>query len=390
MIDFKKEAAALTADVVAYRRYLHTNAEGGFDLPLTMAFVKSELEKMGLEPKQCGRAGYTVTIGNGDKCVLLRADMDALPMKEVADVPFKSVTDFTHSCGHDCHAAMLLGAAKILKAHENELGGVVKLMFQPAEEKLQGALDMISDGLLENPKVDAAFAEHVSVGQVGSTVGTMAYSSGPALYSGDAIDVEVFGKQAHGASAYMGVDAINIAAHIVIALEEIIAREIPSDESSVVLVGTIHGGDTCNTTPGYCKMELSVRAQTEEKRQFLIKRVTEIAELTAKTYRGEAKVTHVYGMAPLFCDPEIAAMGAKCAEELGFATTCRPIQSGTEDFTAVAAKVPSVMMNLGAGSIGEGHTCGHHNPGFVVNEDVLPLGVALYCKCAFEYLGYKD
>ena len=240
--------------------------------------------------------------------------MDALPMKETSDVPFASKTGFTHSCGHDCHASMLLGAVKLLKAHEKELGGKVKFMFQPAEELLQGALDMIDRGLLENPHVDAAFAIHTSSGSSGSSVGRMFYSSGPALYSGDAIDIEVFGKQSHGSRSCEGVDAINIAAHIVIALEEIIAREIPSDQSSVVLVGKITGGDSCNTTAGYAKLEVSVRAQTEENREFLIKRITEISEGVAATYRGKAVVKHVYGIAPLVCDPTIAAIGAKAAK----------------------------------------------------------------------------
>ena len=389
MIDFKKEALEIKDEVVANRRYLHQNAEGGFDLPNTLAFVLKKLEEIGLKGEKCGKAGIVVTIGEGDKCVLLRGDMDALPMKETSDVPFASKTGFTHSCGHDCHASMLLGAAKILKAHEKELGGKVKFMFQPAEELLQGALDMIDRGLLENPHVDAAFAIHTSSGSSGSSVGRMFYSSGPALYSGDAIDIEVFGKQSHGSRACEGVDAINIAAHIVIALEEIIAREIPSDQSSVVLVGKITGGDSCNTTAGYAKLEVSVRAQTEENREFLIKRITEISEGVAATYRGKAVVKHVYGIAPLVCDPTIAAIGAKAAEEIGMEPVLRPVQGGTEDFTAVAAKVPSVMMNVGSGSIEEGYIHGHHNPAFKVDEDVLPLGVALYCQSAYDYLNNK-
>ena len=389
MIDFKKEALEIKDEVVANRRHIHRNAEGGFDLPLTRDFVLKKLEEIGLKGEKCGKAGIVVTIGQGDKCVLLRGDMDALPMKETSDVPFASKTGFTHSCGHDCHTSMLLGAAKILKAHEKELGGKVKFMFQPAEELLQGALDMIDRGLLENPHVDAAFAIHTSSGSSGSSVGRMFYSSGPALYSGDAIDIEVFGKQSHGSRACEGVDAINIAAHIVIALEEIIAREIPSDQSSVVLVGKITGGDSCNTTAGYAKLEVSVRAQTEENREFLIKRITEISEGVAATYRGKAVVKHVYGIAPLVCDPTIAAIGAKAAEEIGMEPVLRPVQGGTEDFTAVAAKVPAVMMNVGSGSIEEGYIHGHHNPAFKVDEDVLPLGVALYCQSAYDYLNNK-
>lgn len=386
MIDYMNEAKAIFEEVRENRRYLHRHAEGGFDLENTVKFIDEKLTEMGIEHRKCGRAGIVAQVGKGDKCVLLRADMDALPMKEVADVPFASNTGYTHSCGHDCHATTLLGAAKILKAHESELCGVVKFMFQPAEELLQGALDMVNDGVLENPKVDAAFGTHISVGKPGSTVGTMTYSAGPALYSGDMVTLEVFGKQSHGAAAYAGVDAINIAAHIVIALEEIIAREIPMDDSAVVLVGKIEGGDSCNTTAGYAKLEVSARAQTEEKRQFLLKRIEEISKGVAATYRGRVEYIHNYGMSPLVCDEKIAAIGAKAAEDLGMKVTCLPTAGGTEDFTAVANLVPAVMLNVGAGSLEEGHTCGHHNPGFVVDEGVLVYETALYCKCAVDYL----
>jgi len=281
---------------------------------------------------------------------------------------------------------MLLGAAKLLKENEENLKGTVKLMFQPAEELLAGALDMIEHGILENPKPDVAFATHVTVGAPGSTVGKVIYSSGPALYSGDAVKIEITGKAAHGASSYMGVDAINIAAHIVIALNEIISREIPLDEHSVVLVGKISGGDTVNTTAGSATLDVSVRAQTQEKRDFLKKRIKEISEGIAATFRGKADVQFVYGMAPLYCDPQTAADAHRYVEGLGFEPVCVPCTGGTEDFTAVANVVPSVMLNLGAGSLEEGHVCSMHNAGMIVNEDVLPVGVAVYCQCATKWL----
>ena len=388
-MNYYERAQELNEETIANRRYFHTNAEVGLDMPKAKAYVMKKLTEYGLEPKECGY-GVTATLGHGGKCIMLRADMDALPMPEESGEPFACPTGKeAHACGHDFHAAMLLTAAKMLKENESELEGTVKFMFQPAEELLQGALDMIDRGLLENPHVDAAFAIHTSSGSSGSSVGRMFYSSGPALYSGDAIDIEVFGKQSHGSRSCEGVDAINIAAHIVIALEEIIAREIPSDQSSVVLVGKITGGDSCNTTAGYAKLEVSVRAQTEENREFLIKRITEISESVAATYRGKAVVKHVYGIAPLVCDPTIAAIGAKAAREIGMEPVLRPVQGGTEDFTAVAAKVPAVMMNVGSGSIEEGYIHGHHNPSFKVDEDVLPLGVALYCQSAYDYLNNK-
>ena len=385
-MNYRKRAEEIFDYVQGIRRQLHTWAEVGFDLPKTVALVDKELTEMGIPHYPVGKSGICAILGKGEKCVLLRADMDALPMKETTGLPYASEGEGTHSCGHDCHTAMLLGAAKLLKEDEDKLNGVVKLMFQPAEELLQGAVDMIENGILENPKPDVAFATHISVGQPGTTVGRVTYSSGPALYSGDAVKIRVYGKNAHGASSFMGVDAINIAAHIVVALNEIISREIPLDEHSVVLVGKIAGGDTVNTTAGYAELDVSIRAQTEEKRNFLKQRVKEISEGIAVTFRGKAEVDFVYGMAPLYCDPKTAADGHRYVESLGYTPVCVPCMGGTEDFTAVANLIPSVMLNLGAGSIEEGHICSMHNAGMIANEDVLPTGVAIYCQCATQWL----
>ncbi len=385
-MDYRKRAEDIYEYVQGIRRQLHQWGEVGFDLPQTVALVEKELTAMGIENHRVGKAGVCGIIGKGEKCVLLRADMDALPMDETTGLPYASTSGGTHSCGHDCHAAMLLGAAKLLKENEANLKGCVKLMFQPAEELLQGAVDMIEHGILENPKPDVAFATHVSVGLPGSTVGRVTYSSGPALYSGDAVKIEITGKASHGAAAFMGVDAINIAAHIVVALNEIISREIPLDEHSVVLVGKISGGETVNTTAGSAVLEVSIRAQTEEKRSFLKQRVKEISEGIAATFRGKADVQFVYGMAPLYCDPQTAADAHRYVSQLGYIPVCVPCAGGTEDFTAVASRVPSVMLNLGAGSLEEGHLCSMHNAGMIVNEDALPTGVAIYCQCATQWL----
>ncbi len=385
-MDYRKRAEEIFDYVQAVRRQLHTWAEIGFDLPKTVALVDKELTEMGIPHYPVGKSGICAILGTGEKCVLLRADMDALPMKETTGLPFASQGEGTHSCGHDCHTAMLLGAAKLLKENEENLKGTVKLMFQPAEELLQGALDMVENGILENPKPDVAFATHIAVGQPGTTVGRVTYSRGPALYSGDAVKIRVYGKNAHGSTAFMGVDAINIAAHIVVALSEIISREIPLDEHSVVLVGKIAGGDTVNTTAGYAELDVSIRAQTEEKRNFLKQRVKEISEGIALTFRGRAEVDFVYGMAPLYCDPQTAADAHRYVESLGYTPVCVPCMGGTEDFTAVANIIPSVMLNLGAGSVEEGHICSMHNAGMIANEDVLPTGVAIYCQCATQWL----
>lgn len=388
MADYLKQAKNIENEIIANRREIHGYAEIGFQLDRTVDLVEARLLEMGLEPKRVGKAGVTAVIGKPGRTILLRADMDALPMKEETGLEFASETGNCHSCGHDCHTAMLLGAAKLLKKNENELDGTVKLMFQPAEELLAGAVDMIEAGILEDPKVDAALAIHIYVGNELSKSGTVAYAKGPALFSGDAIKITVKGQNAHGSTPEKGVDAINIAAHTVIALQEIISRETSCLDNAVVLVGKIYGGDTVNTLAGNATLEVSVRATTQENREFLIKRIEEIAESVARTFRGEAVVEHQYGMGPLYNDPDLSdRMAGYCEELLGEGTTFKiPLAVGTEDFTSIASRVPSVMLNLGMGSNSEGYTYSMHNPSMVVNEDILHKGAAVYAYGAMKYL----
>ncbi|MGD9569894.1 MAG: M20 family metallopeptidase [Sedimentibacter sp.] len=388
MNKYYEKTVLINEELIHNRRTLHSYAEVGFDLPKTFQFVMEKLKSYGLEPRKSGKSGIVCTVGKEGKTILLRADMDALPMKEVTDLEFQATNGNCHSCGHDSHAAMLLGAAKLLKENEENLNGTVKFMFQPAEELLAGAKDMVDSGILENPKVHAAVGLHVMVGNDVSETGKVFYSRGTALFSGDAIRITVKGKNAHGSTPEKGIDAINIAAHIVIALQEIISREIPCQDNSVIIVGKISGGDTVNTLAGSAVLEVSVRATSEEKRAYLKNRIKEISESVAGTFRGEAIVEYWYGIGPLVNDIDLVdEITGYCKEMIGESNVKQVLpSSGSEDFTEIAVRVPAVMLYLGAGSIEEGHICTMHNPGMIVNEDVLPLGSALYAHCAESYL----
>ena len=239
---YLERAQQIAPEIVENRRYIHAHAGVGFDLDDTVERIMSQLAAMGIEGKKCGKAGVVVTLGKPGKTILLRGDIDALPIAEQTNLPFASQNGAMHACGHDFHASMLLGAAKLLKEHESELCGTVKLMFQPAEEKLAGAKDMVEGGFMENPKVDAAFAMHIGTGNDESPIGGVKFTKGPSHASGDSFRIIVQGKGCHGASSYQGVDAINVAAHIVVALEEIPAREVPADQLSIVTVGVFQGG----------------------------------------------------------------------------------------------------------------------------------------------------
>ena len=211
-------------------------------------------------------------------------------MEEKSGEEFACTEGNCHSCGHDCHTAMLLGAAKALKEMESSLKGTVKFMFQPAEELLGGAKAMIEAGILENPKVDAAMGLHISVAKDNTASGTVLVTHGTMNNSGDAVKITVYGKDAHGSTPEKGIDSISIASRIVLALEELVAKEIPSKEDTVVLVGKIEGGTTCNTVAGTTTMEVSIRTQGYEERDYLKRRVKEIAEGIAAVYRGRAEV----------------------------------------------------------------------------------------------------
>ena len=388
MTDYKAEALAMKDEIIEDRRVIHKYAELGLDLPKTSAYVIEKLKSYGIEPVRVGKSGVSAVIGQGGQVMMIRGDMDALPMAEQTGLPYAAENGNCHSCGHDLHTAMLLAAAKLLKAHESELKGRVKLMFQPGEEVLGGAAEMIADGLLENPHVDAAMGMHVSAGGTPVTkLGLISYKRDYSTFSGDCIRITIHGKQAHGGSPERGVDAINVAAHIITGLEELIAREVSNTERSVVLVGMIHGGDSCNTEAGTCVMEASVRAASAERRNFLKNRVKEISEGIALAFRATAEVEFVYGTAPMYNDPKMCDCVPGYCEELFGKDQVVELHEfgGTEDFTEVAEKVPSIYLHIGAGSLA-GPEISHHNPKILFDEDVLPLGAAVYAHVAARYL----
>lgn len=378
--------------IIDCRRYLHAHPEVGEHEVETTRYIVGQLEEQGI-PVQIfeGITGCVATIEGGQpgKTVMLRADIDALPIQENPGKSYCSVNPgVMHACGHDCHTAMLLGAAKALKEMEGELKGTVKFMFQSAEELLGGAAAMIEAGLLENPKVDAAFGLHVAAGLEDSYSGTVRCTHGTMNRSGDAIKVTVTGRDAHGSTPERGIDAISIAARIVLALEELVAKEIPSKEDSVVLVGKIAGGTTCNSVAGSAVLEISVRTEGHEERAFLKRRVKEIAQGIAAVYRGSAEVEYQYGMPPLVNHEDMMNEFIGYMNEFLPEGSVRevPGQGGCEDFTMVCERVPAIFLMLGAGDKGSGYEYSMHHPSMRVDENALPVGTEVYVNCAVRWL----
>lgn len=385
-------AQALAAEMAEWRHTLHQHPELGFDLPFTTNFVETKLKEFGYSPEKCGKAGFTVLAGRpSGKVLLLRADMDALPVNEETDVPFKSLTpNQMHACGHDMHTSMLLGAAKILKENENLLEGQVKLMFQPAEEICAGARDMVDAGVLENPHVDAGCMIHVATGMpmpVGTLI-VMPGGMGPSASTEFVITVN--GKGGHGAMPHSSIDPINALCHIHTAIQEINARENDPFKYLVITVGQIHAGGAPNVIPDTGFMSGTIRSNDNEIQEMARKRITEISEGIAATFRCTASVEFPKSIPAMIADPAISGPVLDYMKELlGPAAMTVPQGlngGGSEDFAEVGIRIPVSGMFLGAGSSKEGASYPQHHPKAVFSDKVLPEGAAAHVYLAIRWL----
>ena len=386
-------AAVDAKRIAADRRYLHAHAETGFDLNDTFAYVWKCLTDMGLAPRKCGKCGIIADIGQGKDAVLLRADMDALPIREEADIPFASRNGCMHACGHDMHTAMLLEAARLLKDRENELKGCVRLMFQPAEEPLLGAADMLKNGLLDGVTVHAAFMIHVLT-KVDLPAGTVIVSApGVSAPAAGMFEVQIHGKGCHGAMPHTGIDPITIAAHTVLNLQQIQTRELSLTQSCALTIGMLQAGETANVIPDSAVLRGSLRAFDDETHQYLIRRVEEIAVQTAALFRGSAEVKLLGGAPTLINDEKLSeTMLPTLRELLGEERVLLSSELGgeakkssePEDFANVSHAVPSLMVALAAGNPADGYTYPAHHPKTAFDETVLPVGAAVYAQMALK------
>lgn len=392
-----QEAKALQEEIKSHRLWLHTHAETGFDLTETKPYVKSTLTEMGYTVQECGKAGLVTTVGKpGGKVLLLRADMDALPIAEEADVDFACKNGRMHACGHDMHTAMLLGAAKILKAHESELDGMVKLMFQPAEEIFEGSKDMIASGALENPSPDAALMIHVAAGMP-LPAGTVVVSApGVSAPAADYFTIRVHGKGCHGSAPQNGIDPLTAAAHILIALQEIHARELSASDEAVLTIGTFHAGEAGNVIPDTATMGGTIRTYDEKTRAYLKERMTAIAKNVAEAFRAGTEVSFGSGCPTLVNDKDLSEkvtgylkdlLGANRAFTTAELNGGKPARGGgSEDFAYVSHEVPSLMLALAAGEPSKGYPYPQHHPKVKFDESVLSTGAAVFVDCAINYL----
>lgn len=393
-----KELLSLVNDerVRAHRRSLHACAETGFDLERTYAYVWKTLSEIGVVPRRCGRCGIVAEIGQGEKCVLLRADMDALAIREEAEVDFASTNGCMHACGHDLHTAMLLEAAQILKGMEKQLDRRIRLMFQPAEEPLLGAADMLADGLLAGGKPCAAFMIHVLT-NIDLPAGTVIVSSpGVSAPAAGMFEIRIQGKGCHGAMPHTGVDPITVAAHTVLNLQQIQTRELSLTQACALTIGMLQAGDAANVIPDKAVLRGSLRAFDEETHQYLIRRVEEIAGQTATLFHAGAETEMLGGAPTLVNDEALSASTLSALRSLlgkeqvllsGELGGDAKKSSGSEDFANITHEVPSLMVALAAGCPQDGYCFPAHHPKAMFDESALPVGAAAYAAMALSVLG---
>jgi len=387
------EALAMKDSIIANRRYLHQHPELGLELPMTAAFVEEKLKEMGYEPKRIGDCGIVATIGKeGSKCILLRADMDALPVEEQSDVDFKStIPGRMHACGHDCHTANLLAAAQLLKNHESELEGMVKLMFQPAEETMDGGKMMVEGGVCEG--VDAAMGMHVFSGMPLPNGAIVLMGAKGKMAAVDWFEIKITGKGCHGAQPNNGVDPLNVMCHIHLALQTINSRELDPVDNLVLTIGQMHGGHTSNVIPNDAYMTGTIRTLKNETRAMVKSRMEAMVSGIAASFNAEAHVEWGSGCPVLMHDSAVYAQVKEALSTLEGITVVdlddvgQPMVSmGSEDFAYVANTVPSVFLGVGASE----STCGvcypQHHPMVKFSEDALPAAAAAYAHVAIQWL----
>ena len=383
---------ALLPDAIALRRAIHAEPELGLDLPATTAKVRAALAGLPLEIRQGPSTSGLMAILRGPangRTVLLRGDMDALPLIEDTGLAFASLTrGAMHACGHDTHVAMLAGAARALCARREHLAGTVMFMFQPGEEGWHGARFMIDDGLLD-PTPDVAFALHISPNM---PTGAFAGRAGPLLASSDKLRIRVIGRGGHASMPHDALDPTPIACEIVGALQTMITRRVSVFDPAVITIARIEAGTTDNVIPEDARLWGTLRTLSERTRAIAHEGVRKVAEHVAAAHGAVAEVEIEHGFPVTVCDARVVGLAERTARALfgesGWTTMSHPMM-GAEDFAYVLQRVPGAMAFLGAAPEGGDYRscCALHSNRMTLNEDVMARGIALHCAMAEAALG---
>ncbi|GAB1432202.1 M20 family metallopeptidase [Spirochaetota bacterium] len=386
--DLLKQANAMRSWLVEIRRSIHKNPEPGLEEYKTAALVEKLLSELDIEYERNGTAIVGIVRGTGHgKTVALRADMDALPIQEENEVEYKSQRPgFMHACGHDAHTAILIGAAKLFSGLRSSLAGNIKLFFQPAEESTGGAENMIKDGCLENPRVDHVLGLHV---QPYLPVGKIEIKKGAVNGSSTSLHFFVRGKSCHAAYPEQGIDAIMIAGHLITALHSLVSRYVSPLESAVLSIGRINGGSRSNILADEVNMVATLRTSSNSIRDMLVEKVKALADGISAGFGGTAQINVEYGYIALVNDDRVVDIVVDSARQLlgldSVAWKEKP-SMGVEDFSYFARERPSAFYNLGCGNPARGIAAVPHSPRFDIDEDCLPIGVAIQAAAALSLL----
>lgn len=381
--------------LIADRRYLHENPELGCEEFITSAFVIDRLTSLGVEDIRTGInvTGVTGLIHGtkpsvGDARVLLvRADMDALPIHEENDVDYRSAIDGKmHACGHDAHTAIQLGLARVLTERRSEFSGTVKLLFQPSEERGPGgARMMIEEGVLEQPNVDACLALHMAQDL---PVGTISIREGAALAASDRFSVTIQGKGGHAAHPNHAVDPVVVGAHLITALQTIVSRNVDPIQPAVITVGSLHAGEAANVIPDTAHVLGTVRTLDSDVQALIVRRIEEVATGVCAAIGATATFEYTYGVPATINAPEMAQLiQATAAEVVGEDRVVSPDPSmGGEDFSYFLQARPGAMFMVGSNNPEKGLIWGHHHPKFDIDEESLAVGLETMARSAMSYL----
>jgi amidohydrolase len=393
--DLRHDVDEILPGVVADRRHLHQHPELGFQEVKTAAFVADRLRALGVEDIRTGIAKTGVTglikgtgTGPGEgKVVLVRADMDALPIEEENDVDYRSTVPGTmHACGHDAHTAMLLGTTRLLLDRRDRFAGTVKVLFQPAEEGGGGARVMIGEGVLDNPKVDAAFGIHVAQEE---PVGTVSVRPGPMMAAADRFTILIKGRGGHGAQPHLCIDPVATGAQIVTALQTIVSREVDPTEPAVVTVGAFRAGEAANVIPDTAELRGTVRSFNPAVREQLATRIQELVRGIAAAMRAEVEIKYAYGYPPTVNNSAMTEFAEGVLAEVVGADNVlpAPLHMGAEDFSYFLEAVPGCFWFVGSRNPEKGFVWGHHHPRFDIDEDAMAIGMETVTRVVLRYLG---
>ena len=388
-----KACKDIQGSLVTMRRDLHKIPELGLELPETASYVRARLEEFGIEytvnEGDSGIIGY-INKGKQGKVIALRADMDALPITEETGAEYASIhAGKMHACGHDAHTAMLLGAAKVLNEHRDELNGEVRLLFQTGEEICKGSDVMIRNHAVEG--ADAIFGVHIgTILDPNIPCGKWIACAGPVMASYDRFTVRIIGKGCHGSTPEKGIDPVNITAHIVLGLEAVIAREFSANVPAVISIGRLSGGSLYNIIPETVEFEGTTRAFDETVRRKMAERIEQISRSTAEAFGGTIEFEMDWGAPPVVNDKAMAEFAAGCAKEVlgekNVITYRESPNMGGEDFANYLGHIPGAFMFLSSSNPEKAADYAHHNPKFNIDEDVLWEGPAVFAKITEEFL----